>query len=57
MRRRSKQTRTPEERLADRASIAREDVEKLPSGKERDALLDKIRETETAIQVDRFLKA
>jgi hypothetical protein len=48
-RRRIKHIATLDQRLADQARRAREDVEKLAPGKERDALLDKIREIKAPV--------
>ena len=52
-----KQTASLEERLTERARQAREDVEKLPPGEERDALIQKIREIESTLQLGQFLKS
>jgi len=56
-RNRLKQTASLEERLTERARQAREDVEKLPPGEERDALIQKIREIESTLQLGQFLKS
>jgi len=42
------QDHTLADRLAEHARVARVDAEKLPPGQARDALLDKVREIETA---------
>jgi len=55
-RRRVKHTTTLEERLADQARMAREQVEKLPPSKERDDLIQKIREIEATVHLSQFLQ-
>lgn len=55
-RRRIKQTASLEERLTGLARKAREDVELLPAGRARDALLQKIREIEAATLFNQFLR-
>ena len=54
-RRRFKQTTTLQERLAERARQAREDLEKVPPGEGRDGLIQKIREIESALRLGQFL--
>jgi hypothetical protein len=56
-RRRFKQTTTLEDRLADMSRRAREDVETLAPGKERDGLIEKIREIEATLELGQFLRS
>jgi hypothetical protein len=55
MQRRFKQTTTLQERLAREAERARARATLMPSGKERDALLRKARQAETASRIDQWL--
>jgi hypothetical protein len=56
-RRHIKHTVTLEERLSELARQAREDVEKLPPGKERDGLIQKLRQIESAVHFNELLQA
>ncbi|MBR0829608.1 hypothetical protein JQ596_29150 [Bradyrhizobium manausense] len=56
-RRRFKQTRSLEERLADEVARLREQAELLPPGKLRDETLRKARLTETGAQLSEWLNA
>ena len=56
-RRRFRQTRSLEERLADEAKRLREAAKTLPQGIERDRLLRKARLDETALQMTAWLKS
>jgi hypothetical protein len=55
MRRRVKQTESLEDRLVKLAKDERERAEQLPPGKERDALIDKARQDETASRLTGWL--
>jgi len=57
MQRRFKQTTTLQERLAREAEQARTRATSMPSGKERDALLRKARQAETASHIDAWLSS
>jgi hypothetical protein len=57
MQRRFKQTTTLQERLAREAEQARARATSMPSGKERDALLRKARQAETASRIDQWLSS
>ncbi|WP_441237521.1 hypothetical protein [Bradyrhizobium sp. 930_D9_N1_4] len=54
-RRRIKQTRTLHERLADEAAKLREQARKLAPGRQREMLLRRARQDETAMQIDTWL--
>jgi hypothetical protein len=55
LRRRIKQTETLETRLASEAQRLRQEAAELPHGAERDALLRKVRQTETASHMSDWL--
>jgi hypothetical protein len=57
MQRRFKQTTTLQERLAREAEQARMRATSMPSGKERDTLLRKARQAETALRIDQWLSS
>lgn len=57
MQRRYKQTTTLQERLAREAERARSRATSMPSGKERDTLLQKARQAETASRIDAWLSS
>ena len=57
MQRRVKQTTTLQERLAREAELARARATSMPSGKERDALLQKAHQAETASRIDAWLSS
>lgn len=57
MQRRLKQTTTLQERLAREAERARARATTMPSGKERDELLRKARQAETASRIDEWLSS
>jgi hypothetical protein len=57
MQRRFKQTTTLQERLAREAELARARATSMPSGKERDALLRKAHQAETASRIDQWLSS
>lgn len=54
-RRRIKQTRTLAERLADEAARLRDEARALTPGREREMLLRRARQDETAMQIDAWL--
>jgi hypothetical protein len=54
-RKRTKHATTLAERLAEQARIVQEDMEKLSPGDERDAMVQKFREIEAAINFNRAL--
>jgi hypothetical protein len=56
-RRRIKQVLTLRERLIHMASHAREQAKSLPAGKERATLLKKARQSETASDIDEWLRS
>jgi hypothetical protein len=56
-RRRIKQVLTLRERLIQLASHAREQANKLPPGNERESLLKKARQCETASHIDEWLRS
>ena len=56
-RRRFKQTQTLEERLAERAKRLREEAKCLPPSVERDRLMRKARQDETALHVTAWLSS
>ncbi|MCP3401531.1 hypothetical protein [Bradyrhizobium sp. CCGB20] len=56
-RRRFKQSRTLDERLADEAARLREEARALRPGRHREMLLRRARQDETAIQIDAWLKS
>jgi hypothetical protein len=51
-RQRSKPTKSLQERLADFAEEARQEADDLPDGKERDKLLKKVQQAETASEIE-----
>jgi hypothetical protein len=55
MQRRFKQTMTLQERLEREAETARTRATSMPPSKERDALLRKARQAETAVHIDEWL--
>ena len=55
MRRRFKQTTTLQERIAEFEKTIRERADAAPEGKERDALLKRLRSADTASKLDRQL--
>ena len=57
MQRRLKQTTTLHERLVREAEIARARATSMPLGKEREALLRKARQAETASRIDEWLSS
>jgi hypothetical protein len=57
MQKRFKQTTTLQERLAREAKAARARATSLPPSKERDALLRKARQAETASHIDEWLSS
>jgi hypothetical protein len=57
MQRRCKQTTTLQERLAREAEQARARATSMPSGQERDALLRRARQAETASRIDQWLSS
>lgn len=56
-RRRIKQTRTLEERLAEQAARLQEQADQLPAGPEREALLRKVRLTEIGAHLSDWLSS
>lgn len=56
-RRRLKQTQTPKQRLTDQARHLREEARQMGPGCERDALLRKARQIETASHIDEWLSS
>ncbi|OPY97969.1 hypothetical protein A5906_33975 [Bradyrhizobium sacchari] len=56
-RRRFKQTRTLDQRLADEAARLRDKARGLPPGREREMLLRRARQDETAMQIDAWLRS
>jgi len=56
-RRRFKQTRTLNERLADEAVRCREEARTLAPGRRRDMLLRQARQDETAMQIEAWLRS
>jgi hypothetical protein len=56
-RRRIKQTQSLEERLADEAKLLRETAKSIPPGAERDRLLRKARQDETALHLTEWLSS
>lgn len=56
-RRRFKQTRTLQERLAEEAARLRARACELPPGARRDTLLEKARQDETAIRIEAWLQS
>jgi hypothetical protein len=53
-RRRSKQETTLQDRVEEWAKQVREQADRLPPGPDRDALLKKVRQTETALHLDKW---
>ncbi|QOZ08385.1 hypothetical protein [Bradyrhizobium sp. CCBAU 51765] len=56
-RRRFKQTRTLNERLADEAARCREEARALAPGRRREMLLRQARQDETAMQIETWLRS
>ncbi|MBR0780457.1 hypothetical protein [Bradyrhizobium iriomotense] len=56
-RRRYKQTRTLDQRLAEEAARLRDEARALPPGREREILLRKARQDETAVQIEAWLRS
>ena len=56
-RRRIKQTQTLKQRLADEVERLREEVRTLPPGRRRETLLQRVRQDETAIQIDAWISS
>jgi len=48
---------TVEEKWRQRSEAAREEAEKLPSGKQREALVRKARQLQTASQIEKWLSS
>jgi hypothetical protein len=57
MRRRIKQTTSLEERLAEQAKQIREMAAALPPGKERDDMMQRARQAETASQINQWVSS
>ena len=57
MQRRFKQTMTLQERLEREAELARTRATSMPPSKERDALLRKALQAETAVRIDEWLSS
>ncbi|MBR0709226.1 MULTISPECIES: hypothetical protein [Bradyrhizobium] len=56
-RRRYKQTRTLDQRLAEEAARLRDEARALPAGREREILLRRARQDETAMQIEAWLRS
>jgi hypothetical protein len=56
-RRRSKHTQSFLERLAEHANKVRSKAESLPAGREREAMLEKLKQAERATQISRWLSS
>lgn len=56
-RRKVKHTLSFIERLANHSNLVRAKATSLPEGQERDAMLEKLRRTETAAQISRWLSS
>lgn len=56
-RRRYKQTKTLDQRLADEAARLRDKARALPAGREREILLRRARQDETAMQIEAWLRS
>lgn len=56
-RRRSKHTQTLKQRLTEEVERLREEVRSLPPGRRREVLLQKVRQDETAIQIDAWISS
>ncbi|MHC2626456.1 hypothetical protein ACVIW2_008488 [Bradyrhizobium huanghuaihaiense] len=56
-RRRFKQTRTLDQRLAEEAARLRDEARALPAGHKREMLLRKARQDETAVQIEAWLRS
>lgn len=56
-RRHFKQTQSLRQRLADEAKRLREEARSLPPGRRREMLLRRVRQDETAIQIDAWISS
>jgi hypothetical protein len=56
-RRRIKQTSSLQERLADAAARLRKEARGMPAGIERERIMQKVRQAETALRVDKWLNS
>ncbi|MBB4368193.1 hypothetical protein GGD63_000972 [Bradyrhizobium sp. cir1] len=56
-RRRYKQTKTLDQRLAEEAIRLRDEARVLPPGRQREMLLRRARQDETAMQIDAWLRS
>ncbi|WP_439369568.1 hypothetical protein ACRQ5Q_12995 [Bradyrhizobium sp. PMVTL-01] len=56
-RRRYKQTKTLDQRLAEEAAHLRDEARALPPGRAREMLLRKARQDETALQIEAWLRS
>lgn len=56
-RRHFKQTQSLRQRLADEAKRLREEARSLPPGRRREILLRRVRQDETAIQIDAWISS
>ncbi|MBR1130159.1 hypothetical protein [Bradyrhizobium iriomotense] len=56
-RRRFKQTRTLDQRLAEEAIRLRDEARALPPGRQREMLLRRARQDETAMQIEAWLRS
>ena len=56
-RRHFKQTQSLKQRLAEEVERLREEVHSLPAGHRRELLLQKVRQDETAIQIDAWISS
>ena len=57
LRRRFKQTVSPEERLSEEAKRLREEAKLLPPGPQREALLRRARQAETGLRMSEWLRS